>query len=172
MMGLYPSKKDEEKLPDHIGSPPFVVRDEAKLIEKLQGNAVPHGFVPIAVMSYESHSVDDFRTESCPKYEKAFASKEKSPDTFAPYANLVNLLKRPTQAALDLSEEMTAQAEFLDMYYYADVVTCKHFQGHHMNLAFTEEEWWLMQKVQAIKIGLNLGELDVIYLSKVVQRPL
>ena len=52
------------------------------------------------------------------------------------------MFKIPVQAALVLSDEVMAEADFATLKEYADILTVKKFEGHEMTpWLFTEQTW-------------------------------
>ena len=162
---MYPPGLSNERIPlsaagqdAQITSPPFNIRDEAKLLSELGDYALPHGFVPIPIMAVQRYEINGLRSESCPKFNAAFEKERWNPDTYAEYSDLVEMLKVPVQAALGLSDEVMAEADFADLQEYADILTCKQFEGHEMTpWLFTEETWFQMHQLQAVRLAVVDG---------------
>ena len=51
-----------------------------------------------------------------------------------------------------------ADSDVYQSHYYADVVTCKEFEGLEMPWTFTEETWSEMHLLQAIILGCIDGK--------------
>ena len=118
LLGLYPPGQSSERIPKetsvkdaNITSPPFVIRDEAKLLAELGENALPQGFVPIPNMTVENTNINGLRNESCPKYNASDYIKFVSAN-FDAHSSMVNMLKVPVQAALGLPDEVIVEADF------------------------------------------------------------
>ena len=78
----------------------------------------------------------------------------------------------PVCDALSLTAEVCANPNFAQLYYWADVVTCRKFEGHEMLWSFTEETYDAMHLVQAVAIGNLEGDTLKMYGSKIIHKPL
>lgn len=180
LLGMYPPGESNERIPlgaarqdAKITSPPFNIRDEAKLMAELGDYALPHGFVPIPIMAVQKHEINGIRSESCPKFHATFDKELWNPDTYSEYSDMVEMLKVPVQAALGLSDEVMAEADFAALQEYAGILTCKQFEGHEMTpWLFTEETWFQLHRLQAIRLAVADGELSDLYMSKLFNHPL
>ena len=132
LLGMYPPGESNERIPSgaagqdaKITSPPFHIRDEAKLLADLGDYALPQGFVPIASTTVENTNINGLRNESCPVYNFSDYIKFVSAN-FYEHTELLNSLKAPLQAALGLSDDIMAEADLTRMFLLADVLTCKY----------------------------------------------
>lgn len=123
LMGFYPPEvgstvqelSDEAKISE--SSLPFVVRDSAKLLEQLEGKPLPHDFIPIPIMSYEEGSVNDFRLETCPNFQKELVGYLHSKTYYDKlYPELIDELREPVKAALGVSDEKMATVGYGAMF--------------------------------------------------------
>ena len=75
LMGLYPPSFSQgekltptmnENLKNNVAMPPFTVRDASKINEALGENALPNGYVQIAIKEFNNNDIhDDASTDGC-----------------------------------------------------------------------------------------------------------
>ena len=178
MMGFYPPEvgsivqelSDEAK--EAETSLPFVVRDEAKLLAELDGKPLPHDFIPIPVMNFEEGSVNDFRLETCPNFQKELVGYLHSKTYYDElYPELIDELREPVQAALGISDEKIASVGYGAMFQYSTIIVYKKTEGQ-LTYEFTEEQWQKLLSLQSIFFSIDLGEKNALYGSKVLDQPL
>ena len=63
---------------------------------------------------------------------------------FADYFYIIDQVAGPVCDALSLSPEVCADPDFAEIQDWADVVTCREFEGHEMPWNFTKETYHLM----------------------------
>ena len=85
---------------------------------------------------------------------------------------MIEQVRDPIKAAMNLSSETSASLDILRMKDYADVIISKRFENHEMQWEFTEETWNQMHQLVTIVLGLDVGEASSIFMSKVMDRPL
>ena len=149
-MGLYPPGTGEKyAIPEDLGvaQPPFKVRDSKQISEKLgQDQALPFGYIGAPAYNFEKFDINSFRTDSCALLDEAYwadlALLPFKPEILAQWGDLIERLKVPISAALDIPEEIMQKANLKEIEYFSDVLQCKYDEGLTMEpWLFTDELW-------------------------------
>jgi len=166
-MGLYPPGPSSIPVDDQapgITELPFKVRDHSA--------ELPYDFTAVPVFNFESGNYNEAKDESCPAL---FQRLLKNFSTDAVYSPTIQFYyessRRPIGIALNLSDAIMNEANFRDLYFLADVVVSKQFEGHEMEWVFTPETEAMMYNIQPISMLETLTEDDIVLLmSKTFDR--
>ena len=77
----------------------------------------------------------------CEYLDIQYETNKNDINTFTDYLYLADLVRDDLGNALNLTEKQISEANFMNMQDYADVLTCREFEGHQMPWTFTEETY-------------------------------
>jgi len=135
-MGLYPpgqvsplTQPQLEAL-QSVSSPPFTVRDAAKLNTQLGLDALPERFEQVPLYTYNNDDIhDEVSYDGCPFIDDVEHTRVYDPEVFAPYDWMKAQDREPIQEMYNLSDEDVDALAFHSFESLTDEAVALEFEG-------------------------------------------
>jgi hypothetical protein len=202
LMGLMPAGSDGHpeldenelnSLKEGKSRPRFGIRNFDKMTEELGRDALIHGFFPLAVFNHQDKTPEmKINYEGCGQLNDSYNYYVSDPSTFsAQNAIFDGVLFEPVRQAMNYTEaqmdemraafrqilnQPEAQPETLDyliIYFLADAIVARQFEGLDVGYDFSHKEQFLVDNAQKWPVFRVFDEQTRnLFMSRIFQQPL
>ena len=155
--------------------PPISIRNAASINNDLGFSALPFGFVSVPITTYMNTDWnDDISSGACSFVTLTKSGRDGDNDLYCDFWYVADFARTPLADALGIDYDTMAEADFNDVYNYADAYVSREFEGlSFIKDSFTPNSDLQMRNLQKIDLDyVQTYDTRALAYSKMMNKPL